>query len=662
MKMLEKRDNKLIWKGERHLLEVQPWGKDVIRVRATANRDFADVPGALVAQRGTAGSVEIGGDGAVVRSGTLEARVTSYGRVRFYRAGANEPLVEEVNWRADAPVLYAASREFKPLASDLSRAELRLAAYPGERFYGLGQHRHGLLDQKGAIIDLEQRNAEVTIPFTLSSRGYGLLWNNPATGRVELGTNLTRWVADATRQIDYVVMAGSGPAEIMERYADTTGHAPMLPDYAAGFWQCKLRYRTQEELLEVAREYKKRGLPLSVIVVDYFHWTRQGDWAWDPKCWPDPAAMIRELESMGVKLMVSVWPSVNVKGDNGKEMKSKGYLIGTNHGVDALFPFVDTYEERPATVHYYDTTNPEARDYVWSKVKASYWDKGVRIFWLDACEPEIYPWDFANLRFYAGTGAEVACIYPLMHEQGFYEHMKAAGQKEIVNLCRSGWAGSQRYGAALWSGDIGSTWEVFRGQVKAGLNTMLSGIPWWTTDIGGFYGGKVDDPDFRELLVRWFQWGLFCPLFRLHGVREPRTTGGAGSTGAPNEVWSYGEDVYKILKGLLETRERLRPYIMEQMKAASDKGTPPMRPLFHDYPGEPEAWGIEDEFLFGPDILVAPVVEKGARTRKVWLPVGASWVDAWSGKAVASGKRMDIDAPLDRIPVFLRAGAKVKLA
>ena len=250
----------------------------------------------------------------------------------------------------------------------------------------------------------------------------------------------------------------------------------------------------------------------------------------------------------------------------------------------------------------------------------------------------------------------------MLHEQGFYEHMRAAGQKEIVNLCRSGWAGSQRWGAAIWSGDISSTWETFRGQVRAGLNMAMSGIPWWTTDIGGFYGGRIDDPDFRELLVRWFQWSLFCPLFRLHGVREPRTTGGAGSTGAANEVWSFGEEVYGILKGLLETRERLRPYIMEQARVASDKGTPPMRPLFHDYPGESETWTIEDEYLFGPDILVAPVMEKGARGRKVWLPVGAKWVDGWTGKAVASGRWFEAEAPLERIPVFLKAGSKVKLA
>ena len=256
---------------------------------------------------------------------------------------------------------------------------------------------------------------------------------------------------------------------------------------------------------------------------------------------------------MGVKLMVSIWPSVNVKGDNGREMKERGlprrHQSRRRRDLPALS--TPTRSGRPTST---TTTPPTPRRATTSgsRVKASYWDIGVRIFWLDACEPEIYPWDFANMRFAAGTGAEVACIYPMLHEQGFYEHMRAAGQKEVVNLCRSGWAGSQRFGAAIWSGDIPSTWETLRSQVRAGLNIMMSGIPWWTTDIGGFYGGRVDDPEFRELFVRWFQWGLFCPLFRLHGVREPRSSGGAGSSGAPNEVWSYGDEVYGIVKGLLE--------------------------------------------------------------------------------------------------------------
>ena len=654
----------LLWRDERQTLEVRAWGDDVIRVRATVNPWFADLPGALVTDQGTPAHIELVEHQASLRSGSLEARVTEYGRVRFLRASQvegsafPESLLEEPDWRPSHLPLYPASRSFESLDSDLFRLEARFLAYPDERLYGLGQHRHGLLDQKGAVIELLQRNAEVCIPFLLSSRGYGFLWNNPAIGRVELGTNGTRWVADASRQLDYLVLRGDDYAGVLERYADITGHPSLFPEWAAGFWQSKLRYQSQDELLKVAREYRERGLPLSVIVVDYFHWTRQGEWRWDPVAWPDPEAMTRELAEMGVKLMVSIWPTVNPRSENAAEMRRRGYLVGTNRGLDVLFPFVDPGEER-AFMHYYDATNPEARAFVWERVRKNYLDRGVSLFWLDACEPEIYPVEPRNLRFHQGTGAEVACIYPMLHARGFHEGMRAAGKNEIISLCRSAWAGSQRFGAAVWSGDIPSTWESLRAQVRAGLNIGLSGIPWWTTDIGGFYGGDVADPHFRELIVRWFQYGTFCPLFRLHGVRNPAPQG--TPSGADNEVWSFGEDAYRIIRELLFLRERLRPYIVAQMHLASERGTPPMRPLFFDYQDEEELYRVDDQFLFGPDLVVAPVLEPGARTRMVYLPAGAAWKDAWTGGEAPAGTWFEAQAPLERIPVYLRDGSALSL-
>lgn len=658
MNRFEKSGNRLIWKHDHQLLELQGWGKNAIRVRATMNRGFSAGPQALVVEQGTAADIRIGAGSAALRSGSLEARITGYGRIVFYHPDDTKPLLEEVDWSPEHVVLYPTARAFKPREGDLFQIEARFKAQKGERFYGLGQHRHGLLDQKGAIVELMQRNAEVCIPFLLSSRRYGFLWNNPAVGRVELGTNRTRWIAEASRQLDYVVIAGDRFAEIMAGYADLTGHTPPLPEWATGFWQCKLRYRTQEELLAVAREYQKRRVPLSVIVVDFFHWTRQGEWKWDPECWPDPRGMIRELEEMGVKLMVSVWPSVNPRADTVAQMREQGLLLGTNHGPEVLFPFIDSHDDPPVFVHYYDATNPRAREFLWERVKRSYYDQGVRVFWLDACEPEISPIDFENLRYFLGSGLEVANIYPLMHQKGFFDGMKAAGESEVVNLCRSGWAGSQRFGAAIWSGDIPSSWESFNAQIRAGLNIMMSGIAWWTTDIGGFYGGNIEDADFHELLVRWFQYGVFCPLFRLHGVREPREKGSV-ACGAANEIWSFGERNYEILRKFVLLRERLKPYVLEQARLVSEKGLPMMRPLFFDYPADEECWNVEDEFFFGPDLVVAPVTTKGARSRKVYLPRGATWIDAWSGEKQESGTWFEADVPLDTIPVFVRQGASV---
>ena len=659
-------DGRLVWRREGELLTLEAWGESSIRVRATLNRELVDAPQALIGEpaRVESSRAAIDARGAVLRRGRISASVGPHGRVCFSRSADGQALLEEVEWYPVHPPLLPKSREFRAWGGcssggSLYHMEVRFKAYEGERFYGLGQHRHGLLDQKGAVVELLQRNAEVSIPFLLSSRGYGFLWNNPAVGRVELGANGTRWVAEAAAQTDYLVTSGSY-REILSEYADLTGHAPKLPEWAAGFWQCRLRYESQEELLAVAREYARRGVPLSVIVVDFFHWTRFGDWRWDSGRWPDPEAMISELQDMGVRLMVSVWPAVSPKSENAAVMKERGWLIETNHGPNLLYTFMDTYEERPFSVHMYDSTNPDAGEFVWRRVKESYYDKGVRVFWLDACEPEMSRIEPENLRFHAGPGLQVANIYPLMHERAFYRGMKGQGETEIINLCRSAWAGSQRFGAAVWSGDITSNWQTFRAQIKAGLNIMMSGIPWWTTDIGGFHGGHVGDPDFRELLVRWFQYGAFCPLFRLHGFREPAERDPT-PRGAPNEIWSYGEDCCRIFTDYIFLRERLKPYVMEQMAEASRSGVPPMRPLFFDYPDDPGCCAVVDAFLFGPGVVVAPVVLPGARSRAVYLPAGTSWKNAWTGEAVPSGEEFEADAPLERIPVFFQAGCPLDL-
>ncbi len=477
----------------------------------------------------------------------MTAEITAGGRVRFVRTSDRVELLAEV-----VPHFFSdpSPRRYTPTGrgGELHRTEVQFAARDGERFYGLGQHQHGKLDQKGAVVELAQRNAEVSIPFLLSSLGYGFLWNHPGIGRVELGTTATRWVSEASRQWDYWITAADEPAGILRRYTDVTGRAPMLPEWASGFWQSKLRYRTQDELLDVAREYKRRGLPLSVIVVDYFHWTRQGEWRFDPGEWPDPAEMVAELDRLGVKLMVSIWPTVNPASENYAELADLGLLVASERGIGVHLPFWDRGSADRVMVTYYDATNPKAREYIWSRVRDGYYKHGVRGWWLDACEPELRPDHPDNLRYYLGPGLEVGNIYPLLHAKAFHDGMASEGEDEAVLLCRSAWAGSQRYGAAVWSGDIGSTFEDLRRQIPAGLNIGLSGIPWWTTDIGGFKGGDIGSPSFRELVVRWFQFGVFSPLCRLHGVRQPVTMSGAEETGAPNELWSFGTEAYEILQ------------------------------------------------------------------------------------------------------------------
>jgi alpha-D-xyloside xylohydrolase len=410
--------------------------------------------------------------------------------------------------------------------------------------------------------------------------------------------------------------------------------------------------------LEVAREYKKRNLPLSVIVADFFHWTKMGDWKFDPACWPDPIGMVRELETLGVKLMVSIWPTVSPLSENYSAMTEQGLLVNNEFGVDAQHVFVDNGQVGPAYFAYYDATNPKARQFVWDLIKRNYYSIGIKLFWLDNNEPDVNPWNPENLRFHLGNGIEVANIYPLLSQRGFYEGLKSSGETEILTFSRSGWAGSQRYGAAIWSGDTPSTFESLRAQVTAGLNMAMSGIPWWTTDIGGFWGGNITTDYFRELIVRWFQYGIFCPILRLHGYRYP-LNGPMPKSGAGNEIWSFGDDIYKILQDLLALRERLRPYTHELMQVASDLGLPPIRPLFLEFPEDPLCETIEDQYMFGPEILVAPVTIMGSRQRRVYLPYGTNWVDIWSDKNYTGGQSLEVPAPLEVIPVFLKADSRL---
>lgn len=633
-------------------VRVDAWGVDSVRVRA-GRGELLDLDGALVDRPDPAEhEVRPHGTGQVLINGELRVELTADGMLCFRRLDGAELLSE-----VPAHFVWPGPRLFTAAGDGRYRLEQRFHAYPDEQIFGMGQHQHGRLDQKGMVLDLVQRNAEVSIPFLLSSRGYGLLWNLPAVGRAEFAHNGTRWVADAARQIDYWVTTGDGPAQILRNYADATGHAPDLPEWAAGFWQSKLRYESPQQVIEVAREYRRRGLPLAVIVIDYYHWSRLGDWRFDEHDWPDAKAMVAELATLGVRVMVSVWPSVSPLSENYDQMRKAGLLVGTELGMPSHHLFPDKgFSDRPLGVSFYDATNPHARDYVWQRIKAGYFDLGIRLWWLDGCEPEMYPEQFANLRYRAGPGREVANLYPREHVRGVYEHMVADGESEVVCMVRSAWAGSQRYGAALWSGDIDTTFEALQKQVRAGLSAALSGIPWWTTDIGGFHGGDPDSPSYRELLIRWFQYAVFCPLLRLHGHREPRGIFSASHSGGPNEVWSYGEEAYRILTEQLRLRERLRRYILTQMRRASRTGLPPMRPLFVDYPADPDAWQVEDQFLFGPDLLVAPVLHAEARTRELYLPAGASWTDPTTGREYAGGQSVIAAAPLARIPVFIRAG------
>ncbi len=647
-------DGGLVWKKGHETLWIVPWGVNGVRVRVTPSKDFLELPQALMdtpKRKTPKAKIKIDEELCTLTNGEMTVEVIPRGNVRFVRTSDGTELLKECVKNTNEYLGHT----FYP-EKGVWKVEQRFYANADEKFYGLGQHQHGHLEQKGCVVDLLHRNMEVSIPFLVSNRGYGFLWNHPGTGRVELGKNETRWAADAARQIDYYVVAGQTPADLMTRYAEVTGFPTKFPKWGSGFWQCKLRYQTQEEVLEVAREHKKRGLPMSVIVIDFFHWTQMGDWKFDPEKWPDPAGMVKQLKKMGIETMVSVWPTVNTTSENYGHMNAHGLLIQNERGMNVQNAGKDTAGGSAQT--FYDAMNPAARDFIWKTCRENYVKNGIKLFWLDTAEPELSPVQQYNTRYHLGNGAEVAGLYPLLHQKAFYDGLVAEGEKAPMALIRSAWAGSQRLGALVWSADIPSTFDSLRRQVAGGLNIGLSGIPWWTTDIGGFYGGNVDDPKFHELLIRWFQFGVFCPVTRLHGVRRQAKEKQIEGRSAPNEVWSYGKKVEGILAEQLALRERLRPYVEAQMKVAQKTGHPLMRPLFFDFPDDEQAWEIEDQYMFGPDILVAPVTELGVRSRKVYLPGKGKWTCAWTGNKYAAGKSFSVKAPLAKIPVFFRGTAK----
>ena len=633
-----------------------PWGESGLRVLARHMGEPVLHDYALLPQPETESRVEIAADRASIAVGDLRAEVRFCAdrpdrlTVPYYNQRGELLLAE----RGGTDALKIRPRRFRPLPGGACQLLVQFEAQAGEKLYGMGQYQQETLNCKGSFFELAQRNSQASVPFVLSSRGYGFLWHNPAIGRATFGENLTEWVADDTDQMDYYLCCGDTPAKILERYSAAVGRAPMMPEYGLGFWQCKLRYWNQEELLRVAREYHRRGIPVDVIVVDFFHWPHMGDFRFDEEFWPDPKAMVEELKSMGMELMVSVWPQVSLKSENFREMDEEGFLARCDKGMNCQMRFVDE------DTLFFDA---DARAWLWQKIKKNYYDNGVRVFWLDEAEPEYGTYDFDNYRYYSGTVAQTGNLYPQAYARTFYEGMKGEGQEKVVNLLRCAWAGSARYGALVWSGDVHSDFPTLRKQICAGLNMGLAGIPWWTTDIGGFVGADARDPAFHELLVRWFEWGLFCPVMRLHGVRDPRvqvqTKSGEArlNSGADNEIWSYGPECEAIFTRLIAMRETMRPYTRELMRQAHETGAPVIRTLFFEFPDDPAAWDRKDEYLYGPDVLVAPVAEAGARRREVYLPAGASWTDLADGTSYPGGQPLLVEAPLHRSPAFLRDGA-----
>ncbi|HZD32637.1 MAG TPA: TIM-barrel domain-containing protein, partial [Candidatus Angelobacter sp.] len=539
-------------------------------------------------------------------------------------------------------------RELTPITLDgekTFRADAYFDLTQDEAIYGLGQHQSGLLNQRGTDLLLMQDNTNIAIPFLISSRGYGLLWNSASLGRYENHFQpklaLRADVADA---VDYYFVYGPEFDKMIAAYRTLTGAAPLLPLWAYGFWQSRYQYQTQQEMLDVATKYRELKIPLDNLVLDFDWMQRMGSHQFTNK-FPDPAAMFAQLHGMHVHTMISVWPFYTPPSANFDEMQSHDYFItGGRTQLPSFFP----------NSRLFDAFNPAARNLFWQQMKTALFDKGVEAWWLDSSEPlDFYGEEQGPMLEGAhtaiGNGSRYANAYPLMETKAVYDGQRATTGQRVFVLTRSAFLGEQRNAAVSWSGDIAPTFDSLHRQIPAGLNFSLSGLPYWTTDIGGFLGGDPNDPAYQEVYVRWFEYGTFCPIFRTHGAR------------AANELWSYGRRAQEILTSYDKLRYRLLPYIYSIASKVTNEGYTPMRALVMDFPADRNALDIPDQFLFGPAIMVNPVTRAASISRSVYLPAGTRWFNFWTGESLQGGQTITAAAPLETIPLFVRAGSIIPI-
>jgi alpha-D-xyloside xylohydrolase len=532
-----------------------------------------------------------------------------------------------------------------------------------EHYYGLGQNHEGFLDRRGHAIRcahdyLAPAAPSVCVPFMLSSKGYAILWDNPAKTTVQAGFNeQTNFQSEAGNRVSYFVIAGNNADEVYAGYKLLTGPTHMLPKSAYGYIQCKQRYESQNELLAVAKGYRDRHLPADMLVVDWFYYTKMGQMDMDAKYWPDPKAMNKQLHDMGFETMISVWPRFVPEDRYYDLIQKNGWFEKLADGKPVNG---EPYDIAGSDI---DTTNPDAAKWYWNIVHTNIMSLGFDALWADETEPDLPP----NGAFlHVGPGTQYFNVYPYFHTKALYDgYRKDEPNKRAAILSRDAYLGAQANGTIFWSSDIYPTWDTYRRQIPTGLDFAASGLTYWSNDTGGWQELPREhhpahppllDPsdarkvvggydDYPELYTRWFQYAAFLPIMRTHGSRDE------------NEVWSYGKAAEPILEKYLRLRYALMPYIYSLGYHTWETGAPFLRALPLDFPDDPKVADLRDEYMFGPAFLVAPVTEQGATSREVYLPAGADWYNYWTNEKLKGGQTVKVDAPIDTLPLFVRAGS-----
>ncbi len=637
----QQQNDAVLFKMKLGVLRVQPCTDAIVRVTFSPTSTIPEKTDYVVTKQSwptTKFVVDATDKDVTISTAKLKIVITKANGMIVYKDASGRSLMTEEN-RTLTPTVVNGEKTY--------RAESFVNVYGSpEGLFGLGQHQAGVWNYRGESVDISQDNSNIAVPLMVSSNGYGLFWNN--TSRSRFNNRFANYLyisSEVADTIDYFFLYGPELDQVVAGYRELTGTAPMYGKWAYGFWQCKNRYKSQAELLGVAHKYRELKIPVDNIVQDWFWWNRKGEHIFNSN-YPDPKGMVEDLHKNNFHLMISVWPFFEPGSKEYDYMDKQGWLID-KFKYDKL-----PYHRKGMAV--YDASNPAARKYYWDLMNKALFSIGIDAWWLDTVEPETEGLE-ENIqlghKLAIGSGDRYVNLYPLLTEEGVYKGQRSASdQKRVFILGRSAFAGSQRAAVTAWSGDILSNFETFKRQIPAGLNFSLSGLPYWTTDIGGFVSGDPNDPAYRELFIRWFQFGTFSPIFRVHGTRSTDQ----------NELWSYGPEAQKILTEYDRLRYELMPYIYSVAWKVTNESYTPMRPLVMDFRGDPRALNVGDQFMFGPAILVNPVTEQGATTRHLYLPQ-TKWYDFWTGAAVVGGKAIDTAAPLDRLPLFVRAGSIVPM-
>ncbi|WP_442681049.1 glycoside hydrolase family 31 protein [Sphingomonas sp. ASY06-1R] len=667
---------------DRHgsIVSIEPYAANIVRVTIARDHDHADAaPGYGVTAKSDATGWTHNNDasGDVFASGAINVAVDAQPwpkaptqMERYFapslppvsltvKAADGQPIVTMKGWDM-VPHEVAGEQTFKVGAS--------FSITPDEHFYGLGQNQEGTLDLKGRTIDCRHyydapAGEQVCVPVLVSSNNYMIVWDNPSTTTVSVAINsATHFQSNVGERVSFFVITGANSDDLYKGYRLLTGVTPLPPKAAFGLIQSKARFETQNELLGIAKGYRDRGYPLDVMVLDWFYWTRMGQLDIDRTFFPDPGAMNRQLHDWGMHSIISVWPRFETASRYFDLLAAKGWLLKDKDGkpVDGLAVRTD----RAGAL--LDSTNPDARAWFWSKIRDNIASQGFDWFWLDETEPDLVPDGY----FYSiGSGDRYHNLFPLLHTGGVAEG-SAHDRPQFRNLilARAAYLGTQANGAIFWTSDVQSTWEALKRQVPANLGMAASGIAYTSSDTGGWQwpnGPKAQHPvlvdpagatamapsytDYPELFVRWFQLNTFTPTLRIHGQRPAAA------------IWEYGKAAEPILADYLRLRYQLMPYLYALGHGTYQTGAPFMRALFMDFPKDPVAATVGDQYMFGPAFLVAPVTDQGATTRKVYLPAGSDWYDWWTNRKIAGGQWIDAAAPIERMPLFVRAGSIVPL-